>query len=511
VTGAALLRELVDVASVGSDARDAVLTGASSDSREVAPGELFIALPGARRRGVDFLTQAFAAGCAAALVPHDETLPPEYRSRCFQVERIRLNAARAACAIHGRPTERLLTFGVTGTNGKTSTCHILKHLLEAAGHRLVMLTTVAHELPGWRRETPNTTPDAALLQSVLARALREAATAAVLEVSAHGVALDRITGCRFDGLVFTNLSADHQDFFDGIEPYFQHKLRLFIDAAYHKPGCVAAIGTDDTYGGRVLRDGRLPSLSFGEARPGEARHVSVETLAVTEAGICGHLSIQGREYPVATTLTSSFNRSNLAGAAALAVLAGLPLAAVEQALTSPIVVPGRLTAVASPAPFRVVVDFAHTDSAMQNLLGGLRRECTGRLIVVFGAGGDKDPARRLTLPRVVIEQADVGVITLDNPRSEPPGAILETMVRNWHALAGEQRAPAELIVEPDRRAAIARALEHARAGDIVVLAGKGHETTQIFADRVEHHDDRAIAAAWLERRFGATAFEGKAM
>ena len=497
-----LLAELVDVVSVGHDIHDAALSGASSDSRETGPGELFIALPGSRRPGVDFVSQAFGAGCAAALVPHDVDLAPDLRSRCLGVKRIRYNAARAACAIYDRPTERLLTFGVTGTNGKTSTCHILKHLLEASGHRVVMLTTVAHEFEGWRRETPNTTPDAAVVQSVLARGVREGATAAVLEVSAHGVLLDRITGCRFDGLVFTNLSTDHQDFFDGIEPYFQQKLRLFTDPVYHKPGCVAAIGTDDPFGRRVLRDGLLPALSFGETPQAGPRHVDIATLAQTETGIGGFLRIEGRDYRVATTLTSSFNRANLAGAAALGVRAGLPAVAVEQALMRPIVVPGRLMPVDSPAPFRVVVDFAHTDSAMLNLLGGLRRECVGKLIVVFGAGGDKDPARRHALPRVVIEWADIGVITLDNPRSEPPGAIIEAMVRNWHALAENRSEPAELIVQPDRRVAIAMALERAGPGDIVVLAGKGHETTQIFADRTEHHDDRVIAAEWLGRRYG---------
>ena len=161
-------------------------------------------------------------------------------------------------------------------------------------------------------------------------------------------------------------------------------------------------------------------------------------------------------------------------------------------------------AVASAAPFRVIVDFAHTDSALGNLLAGLRAECEGRLIVVFGAGGDKDPARRMTLPRTVIEMADVGVITLDNPRSEPPERIISTMVDNWHALVAEHPKPPTLFVEPDRRAAIAIALTEARSGDIVVLAGNGHETTQIFADRVEHHDDHALASVWLAERYGAT-------
>jgi UDP-N-acetylmuramoyl-L-alanyl-D-glutamate--2,6-diaminopimelate ligase len=495
-----LLNELEHVVSVGDEVPlDAPLVGAASDSRTVRRGELFIALPGTRSQGVDYLPEVFTAGCTAALVPHDVDLTNGLTERCIAVEHIRRNAALAACAAFNHPTARLLTLGVSGTNGKTSTCYILKHLLETAGHRVVTVTTVAHEFEGRRRETPNTTPDAALLQAVLAEAVRDGATAAVLEVSAHGVLLDRVTGCRFDGLAFTNLSLDHQDFFDGIEPYFEEKMRLFTDPAYHKPGCVAAIGVDDAFGRRALQRCPLETCSFGEG--GGNRHVDTASLAVTRDGMRGRLCIDGRDYPVATTLTSSFNRANLAGAAGLARLAGIEPAAIERALTRLMVVPGRLMPVVSGAPFRVIVDFAHTDSAMTNLLDGLHGECAGRLIVVFGAGGDKDPARRYTLPKVVIERADIGVITLDNPRSESPEAIIETMVRNWRQLAGEFERPAELMVEADRKLAIALALERARPGDIVVLAGKGHETTQIYPDRVEHHDDRAVAAEWLARHF----------
>lgn len=507
-----LLNVLVDIADTGkTTSADVQLRGAHSDSRLVGPGDLFIALPGVRSQGTDYLEKAFARGCSVALVPETGDVPREYVDRCIRVGRIRHNGARAAAAIYGHPTEKLLTFGVTGTNGKTSTCHILKHILESCGHRVVMLTTVAHEFEGWRQETPNTTPDAALLQSTLASALSKGATAAVIEVSAHGILLDRVLGCRFDGLVFTNLTTDHQDFFDGNEPYFAEKLRLFVDDTYHKENCVAVVGNNDTYGERILQQRVIPSVSFGDSfgdgvgneNSAGASHITTSNLQVTAAGLRGSISVEGTEFSVQTSLTSAFNRLNIAAAAGLAKLAGLPDQKIAEALQQPIVVPGRLMRVDSAAPFQVIVDFAHTDSAMSNLLLGLRKECGGKLIVVFGAGGDKDPARRFTLPQVVIELADVGIITLDNPRSESPQAIIDSMVENWLSLARKSTNPALHHVQPDRPEAIALALSLAEAGDVVVLAGKGHETTQIFADRIDHHDDQAIARDWLSKHYRA--------
>ncbi len=498
-----LLTQLPDICHVGAGVEPtAVLQGARSDTRFLRAQDLFIALPGVRSQGVDYLAEALERGCRAALVPNDVELPAHLARYCIGVDRIRYNAALAACAVYNQPTRHLLTFGVTGTNGKTSTCHILKHLLEAAGHRVVMLTTVAHEYEGWRRETPNTTPDAALLQETLDRARRQGATAAVLEVSAHGVLLDRIAGSVFDGLVFTNLSLDHQDFFDGIEPYFAQKLRLFTEARFHKPACVAAIGAADEFGHRIHRATALPHLTFGESvRPdGDPPDITVATVTASARGLQGRLSVRGQIFAVDTTLSSDFNRYNIAGALAVAVQAGLSAEALRLALTQAIRVPGRLMCVPGTAPFQVIVDFAHTDSALGNLLQGLRKDCTGKLIVVFGAGGDKDPARRFTLPRVVIDLADVGIITLDNPRSEPPKQIIDTMVGHWRELARTHASPALLLVEPDRKAAIVSALQQATAGDVVVLAGKGHETTQIFADRIEPHDDFALASAWLTAR-----------
>lgn len=495
-----LISQLSSVRAVGAAlALDAPLSGLHSDSRWIGSGDVFAALPGIRNQGVDYLRAAFDAGAVAALVPSDAAIPTALAQYCIRMDDMRGNTARAACAVYGNPTEKLLTIGVTGTNGKTSTCHIVKYLLESAGHRVVMLSTVAHEFEDWHCPTPNTTPDAPVIQAVLARAVAAGASAAVLEVSAHGVLLQRIDGCRFDGLIFTNLAVDHQDFFDGLEPYFAAKRQLFINPGYHKPGCVAAIGVDDEFGRRLYDQCRLPTLGVGAIPPAD---VSVAPLQVAVDGLSGRLTVGDVVFEVNTTLASSYNRANLGTATALAMLIGLPVEAISRVLVRPIQVPGRLMRVPSKAPFQVIVDYAHTDSALHNLLTGLRAECQGRLIVVFGAGGDKDPLRRHSLPRVVIELARVGVITLDNPRSEPPQSIIDTMVANWRALVENRDDPPKLIVEADRRQAIERALDEARADDIVVLAGKGHENTQIFANRVEEHDDYTEALQRLSIRYG---------
>jgi UDP-N-acetylmuramoyl-L-alanyl-D-glutamate--2,6-diaminopimelate ligase len=483
-------------------APDTRVAAAHSDSRRIGPRDVFIALPGSRSQGVDYLARAFGAGAAAALVPAGVEIEPRFVDNCIPSANIRRDAARLACAVYGHPTEHLLCFGVTGTNGKTSTCHILAQVLRSAGHRVLLVTTVAHEFEDWHEATPNTTPDAALLQSVLARARQAGATAAVLEVSAHAVALERVGGCRFDGLVFTNLAPDHQDFFDGMEPYFRAKRRLFVDGVFHKPGCVAAVGCDDEFGRRLLADVALPSKGFGVKRPEGLGTVDAGALSFDREGLAGQLCLDGLDLPVRTTLAGAFNRCNLAGAFVVARLAGVDEGALRRAATGPMGVPGRLMAVRSNAPFRVIVDFAHTASALGNLLDGLRQDTPGRLMVLFGAGGDKDPARRRTLPEVAFERADLAVITLDNPRSEDPASIIDTMVAHWNELcrARPDAAPA-MHVEPDRRAAIAWLLAQAREGDTVVLAGKGHETTQEFADRVEPHDDSAVARTWLAARY----------
>ncbi len=497
---AEVLACLEGIIGVGADVPvNRCVQGCHSDSRKIAPGDVFVAMPGFQSQGVDYLPHAFESGALAALIPEEAAIIPEYEPRVIRTSSIRRDAAWLTAAVCGYPTDHLLTIGVTGTNGKTSSCYFIRHILEAAGHRVVLLTTVAHEFEDWHQATPNTTPDAPLLQWVLSKALAEGATAAVIEVSAHAVALDRILGCRFDGLVFTNLALDHQDFFTGMEPYYQAKRALFMRAELHKSQCIAAICLDDPYGGRLASETPLPVIQFGADPTLGQGDVSAHGLVCTDTGIEGQLRFGREEIPVMTPLAGQFNCLNLAGSGAITWGCGIRLGCIEQAMNQSIKVPGRMMMVPTRLPFQVVVDFAHTDSALAHLIQQLRPSCKGRLIVVFGAGGDKDPLRRQRLPEVVFESADVGVITLDNPRSEDPNAIIETMVAHWYTLGADQEDRPELYVRFDRKAAIHLALALAQPGDLVLIAGKGHETTQIFANHVEHHNDHEIAQAWIHR------------
>ena len=491
---------------------DLIVTGASSDSRTLSPGQLFIAYVGEHSDGSQFLSQAFAAGAVAAVVSADADIPNEWIDRCIRVTHLRRWAALASARAFGDPSEALLTLGVTGTNGKTSCAYLLKTLLETAGHRVLLMTTVSHEFAGESVATPNTTPDAPVIQSALAHARDAGATAAVVEVSAHGVALDRITGTRFDGLLFTNLSEDHLDTFETMEQYYQAKAELFTDSIFHKPHCVAAVGINDIYGERLAKAIALPRLSFGGGVSTNTPDLSSDSLVDGPQGITGTLTLtytalqtQSKNLDtapldVASNLQADFNRANIAGAAALMLQCMPNVNNWREGLKQPVNIPGRLNVIGGHAAlFRVVVDFAHTGEALANLLLGLRASTTGRLITVFGAGGDRDPRRRRSLPQAVVDHGDVGVITLDNPRSEDPRRIIDAMIEHWQAALGNRNIA--LHVEPDRVAAIHWALAEASAGDTVILAGKGHETGQQFADRVEPHNDNEVASGWLESHF----------
>jgi len=508
-----LLASLPPVIARGDQLHDELLvTGASSDSRTLSPGQLFIAYAGEHSDGSQFLPQAFAAGAVAAVVSADADIPNEWIDRCIRVTHLRRWAALASARAFGDPSEALLTLGVTGTNGKTSSAYLLKTLLETAGHRVLLMTTVSHEFAGESVATPNTTPDAPVIQSALAHARDAGATAAVVEVSAHGVALDRITGTRFDGLLFTNLSEDHLDTFETMEQYYQAKAELFTDSIFHKPNCVAAIGINDIYGERLANSITLPRLSFGEGGSTSTPDLPSDSLVDGTQGITGTLTLTDNamqvqskyldtvSLDVASNLQADFNRANIAGAAALMLQCLPDVNNWREGLKQPVNIPGRLNVIdGHTAPFRVVVDFAHTGEALANLLQGLRASTTGRLITVFGAGGDRDPRRRQSLPQAVVDYGDVGVITLDNPRSEDPQQIIDLMVQHWQVALGSRDVA--LHVEPNRVAAIHWALAEAGAGDTVILAGKGHETGQQFADRVEPHSDSEVASSWLENHY----------
>jgi len=445
----------------GSAAATSV-TGVAHDSRAVVPGDLFCCVPGEQTDGHDHAPAAVAAGAVALLCerPLDLAVPQ------VLVADARVAMAPAAAAVHGHPSAALEVVGVTGTNGKTTTVHLLRSVLEAAGRRAEVIGT----LTGAR-----TTPEAPELQRQLARFVADGVTAVAMEVSSHALALHRVDGTRFSVAVFTNLSAEHLDFHASMEEYFQVKARLFTPELAD----AAVVNVDDPRG-RLLRDAAvIPTRGY-----------SLDDLEGLEVGrVTSRFRWRGVE--VTVPLGGRFNVSNALAAAEAAITLGIEPAAVADGLAAAGPVPGRFEVVDAGQDFGVVVDYAHTPDGLEHVLGTARELVgQGRVIVVFGCGGDRDTAKRPLMGAAAARLADRVVLTSDNPRREDPATIIS-----------EVRSGIDddttLVVEPDRRRAIALALETARPGDLVVIAGKGHEAYQEVGDERRPFDDRAVARELL--------------
>jgi UDP-N-acetylmuramoyl-L-alanyl-D-glutamate--2,6-diaminopimelate ligase len=431
------------------------------DAREVSPGALFFCVPGTRADGHDFAEQAVARGAVALVVER----PLEAAVPQLVVDDARAAMAPAADEFFGRPTEELQVLGVTGTSGKTTTSFLLFAILAAAGRRPGLLGTVEARVGGERRGVVRTTPEAIDLQRTFREMLDAGDRSCAVEASSHASTLRRLDRVRFAALVFTNLSQDHLDFHGSMEDYFEAKRRLFVESA--PP---AAVNVGDPWGRRLAAE--LPgALTFGFA----------EDAAVGPDALAGiDLKLRGR-----------FNVENALGALAAARLVGIEDEAIARGLESVRGVPGRFESVDEGQPFTVVVDYAHKPDALEQVLRTARELAVGgRVICVVGCGGDRDRAKRPIMGRIASELSDAAIITSDNPRSEEPLAIIEAVV------AG---ATSEVEVEPDRAAAIARAVESAREGDVVVIAGKGHEQGQTIGGQTLPFDDRDVARDALRR------------
>ncbi|HXY81976.1 MAG TPA: UDP-N-acetylmuramoyl-L-alanyl-D-glutamate--2,6-diaminopimelate ligase [Gaiellaceae bacterium] len=435
------------------------------DTRAVTPGALFFCVPGAQADGHDFAPEAVERGAAALVV--ERPLEPA-------VPQVVVRDARAAMAVAAdeffrRPTQELAVAGVTGTSGKTTTAFLLYAILAAAGRRPGLLGTVEARVGGERRGVVRTTPEAIDLQRTFREMLDAGDRSCAMEASSHASELHRLDRVRFAALVFTNLSQDHLDFHGDMESYFHAKRRLFVTG--DPP---AAVNLGDEYGRRLAAE--LPgALTFGFA----------PDAAIGPAALDGvELKLRGR-----------FNVENALGALAAARLLGIDDAAIARGLESIRGVPGRFESVEEGQPFAVIVDYAHKPDALEKVLRAARELARGRVLCIVGAGGDRDRGKRPLMGRLASELADVAIVTSDNPRTEDPQAIIDEIV------AG---AVGEVEVETDRAAAIARAVELARDGDVVVIAGKGAEQGQEFADRTVPFDDREAARKAL-RMLGARA------
>ncbi|WP_432486968.1 UDP-N-acetylmuramoyl-L-alanyl-D-glutamate--2,6-diaminopimelate ligase [Kineococcus sp. SYSU DK018] len=496
---AATLGTAVDVpgAAAPGTAGERPVTGATLDSRRVAPGDLYAALPGANVHGARFSAQAAAAGACAVLT--DPTGAAEAAASglpVLVVDDPRAVLGGLAARVHGRPGEQLVTVGVTGTNGKTTTAYLVEGLMRAAGWTTGLLGTVETRVAGQRVSSVRTTPEAPDLHALLARMVAAGVRGCALEVSSHALAQHRVDGLVVDVAVFTNLSQDHLDFHGSMEEYFAAKARLFTPA-HARHGVVAV---DDDWGRRLAAGAGVPvtTVRTDGADPAGAADWAVRDVRPGRDGSSFRLvAADGAELALSCPLPGAFNVANAAVAAVAALRAGLDAGQVERGLAAAEGVPGRLERVAtggSGEPL-VVVDYAHTPDAIERVLGALRPLTAGRLVAVLGAGGDRDRSKRPLMGAAAARGADLVVVTDDNPRSEVPAQVRAAV------LAGTAGARAEVLEVPDRRAAVAAALDRCSgAQDTVLLAGKGHETGQETAGVVVPFDDRVVAAEELRRR-----------
>ncbi|HEV3094583.1 MAG TPA: UDP-N-acetylmuramoyl-L-alanyl-D-glutamate--2,6-diaminopimelate ligase [Solirubrobacteraceae bacterium] len=480
---------LVDV-SPGCD--EVEIAELAYDSRAVSAGTLFFCVPGHERDGHEFAAAAVGAGAAALVVE---------RSLGLGVPELLVDSARAAMGplaarFYGDPTARLKVIGVTGTNGKTTTAHLVRALLEAEGHRCGLLGTVHSVIGGVERAAVRTTPEAIDLQRDFRAMLDGGETHCAMEVSSHALALGRTSATRFAAAIFTNLTQDHLDFHATMEDYFQAKRLLFAPPAPSPRPGVAVVNLDDPYGRRLAGelDGAVTFAIDAEAGY-SARDVSVELtgsrfVLVTTAG----------ERTLTLPLAGRFNVSNALGALAACHALGADLDTLVAALEGGVRVPGRLEPVQEGQRFAVLVDYAHTPDSLENVLDAAHDLGEGRVICVFGAGGDRDRGKRPLMGEIGARLADVLLVTSDNPRSEDPEAIVaEIMAGARRAQRPQQAVPVQ--AEVDRRAAIERAVALARDGDVLVIAGKGHEQGQELAGGVKvPFDDVAVAREALRCR-----------
>jgi UDP-N-acetylmuramoyl-L-alanyl-D-glutamate--2,6-diaminopimelate ligase len=453
-------------------------------SAEAHPGALFFCVPGEHVDGHDFAPDAVRRGAVAVVVERWLDVP----CVLVLVPSVRAAMGPMSSAFFGAPWQELAIVGVTGTNGKTTTTYLLESIFRVAGFTPGVVGTTGVRVAGRPMPFDRTTPEAPDLQRLLAGMRSEGVGAVAMEVSSHGLDQHRVDGTRFGCAVFTNLTQDHLDYHGTLEAYFEAKARLFSPELSDR----AAVNADTPHGRRLLEAATIPTLTFG-VKPGA--DLWAQEVAVTGQG----LSFRVGDLRIRSRLRGHFNVSNCLAAVAAARQIGIDDDAIAGGIAELVGVPGRLEPIEVGQPFTVVVDYAHTPDSLDNVLRAARKLTDRRLIVVFGCGGDRDRGKRPLMGRAATALADLVVITSDNPRSEDPLAIIAEIE------PGAREGGGAFVVEPDRRAAIGLALGEAGPGDVVVIAGKGHESGQEFADRTVPFDDRAVASEELRALVGRPA------
>ena len=452
---------------------DPVITDVTHDSRAVGPGCLFVAIPGALADGHEFVAGAFAAGAAAVAVERDVVGPSR-----IVVPDTRAALPWLAAAVFGDPSLRLPVVGVTGTNGKTTVTHLLERIMIADGRTPGVVGTIGARFGDIAAPVSRTTPEASKLQRLLAEMIDTGVDVAAIEVSSHALSLHRVDAIRFRVAAFTNLMQDHLDFHGDMESYFAAKASLFTsDRVEHAVICI-----DDEAGRRIARSTDLPITTVAISRDAD---VTASSIGEYMDGTSFIIDAPAGSFPVRLPMAGRFNVQNALVAAGIAVELGVPPGSIARGLASVETIPGRFERITTSTGPGIVVDYAHTPDAIEAVVGGARNLVHGRVIVVVGAGGDRDREKRPAMGRAA-GSADLVILTTDNPRSEDPATIVA-------AVRSGVDETASVVEEPDRRLAIRRALQWAGPDDIVLILGKGHETGQEFADRIEPFDDRLVA------------------
>lgn len=462
------------------------VSGAAYDSRAVKPGDLFFCMVGEQADGHDFAAGAVEAGAVALCVerPLDVDVPQ------IVVTDVRSAMPLISARSFGDPATHMTLLGVTGTNGKTTTAFLLESILKADGRTPGLIGTIETHIGDEIRPGVRTTPESLDLQALLAEMRAAGVDSVAMEVTSHALVLNRVDGIRYTSASFTNLTQDHLDFHPSMEDYFAAKSSLFTPERTER----GAVNVDDPYGERIRASATVPVIGFGTAESAEVRAVDVQMGA---SGSTFTLHTPKGEVRVTTSLVGPFNVSNCLAAAATALQAGIGLDAIESGIAALSAVPGRFESIDSGQPFAVIVDYAHTPDSLDNVLVAgrrLARERQGRLICVFGCGGDRDRGKRPLMGMAAARLADFVVVTSDNPRSEDPEEILGEILEG--VIAERTDGPDATLV--DRREAIFLAIDEASANDVVIIAGKGHETGQQFAHRTVPFDDRIVARQALE-------------
>src|SRR5579862_4853236 len=470
------------------------IDGLAYDSRRVGPNFLFFAFPGSHADGRQFAADAVARGAVA--VASESEAPGTGGGSLFTVPCISVEHGREALALasrnfYGKPDERVRLTAITGTNGKTTTSYLIDSVLRAAGHTTALIGTIEYHLAGQVLPAVNTTPESLDLVRLFAELEKLGGTHVTMEASSHALALGRVYGLHFHTAVFTNLTRDHLDFHGTMEDYFAAKRQLFTGAGTAAP-TAAVLNRDDEYALRIEPPAGTEVFWYGLGKDSAVR---ARRISSSLQGLRFEVTHGSEAFDIESALVGKINVYNILAASAAALSYGLDAQTIARGVAECRAVPGRFERVDEGQPFLVVVDYAHTDDALRNAISVARSLEPKRVITLFGCGGDRDRTKRPIMGQVAAELSDFVVLTSDNPRSEDPIDIMND------ALVGIRRKDTPHIVEPDRAAAIKRAIEEARDGDIVLLAGKGHETYQVLKDRTIAFDDREVAREVL-RNFG---------